>query len=112
MVGTEGIVIGIDHFHQLRDIAERNLRKSARGVELLNAGNIAFVTGDGREGLTSDQRRGIAGIDDDTKWDVIYVGASAKWIVPPELLRQLKAPGWCVSYIALFFFSSLVADSD
>ncbi|KAK0384806.1 hypothetical protein NLU13_7284 [Sarocladium strictum] len=39
------------------------------------------------------ERRGIARIDDNTKWDVIHVGACARWVVPEALMQQLKAPG-------------------
>lgn len=95
-VGRNGLVVGIDHFHQLRDIGERNMRKSGHGKELIDSGTVAFVTGDGRDGLTTEQRRGIARIDDNTKWDVIHVGACARWVVPEALMQQLKAPGWSV----------------
>ncbi|KAL2208188.1 protein-L-isoaspartate O-methyltransferase [Sarocladium strictum] len=96
MVGDQGLVIGIDHFHELRDLGERSMRASDRGRELLDAGNVVFVSGDGRDGLSGDQRSDIAGVDDNTKWDVIHVGASARWTVPQELMRQLKSPGWWV----------------
>lgn len=96
MVGDQGLVIGIDHFHELRDLGERNMSASDRGRELLARGKVVFVCGDGRDGLSSDQRSDIAGVDDNTKWDVIYVGASARWTVPQELMRQLKEPGWWV----------------
>lgn len=101
MVGDQGLVIGIDHFHELRDLGERNMGASDRGRELLARGNVMFVSGDGRDGLSIDQRSDIAGVDDNTKWDVIHVGASARWTVPQELMRQLKAPGWWVEPFCL-----------
>lgn len=83
-VGDEGLVVGLEHVRALRDRGEENMRKSARGRELLEKGVVKFRLGDGRKGWMEEGR---------SEWDVIHVGAAAK-IVHEELLEQLRAPGW------------------
>ncbi|CAG9939506.1 unnamed protein product [Clonostachys rosea f. rosea IK726] len=83
MIGGEGLVVGLEHIKELRDLGERNTRKSTRGSELVDNGVIRYRVGDGRKGWVEEG---------ESDWDVIHVGASAKE-VHPELLSQLKAPG-------------------
>lgn len=83
LVGDKGLVVGLEHIRQLRDLGEGNMRKSKEGKAFLDGGRAKFVVGDGRLGWK----------EDGGSWDVIHVGASAKE-VHPELLAQLKAPGW------------------
>ena len=92
-IGSEGIVVGMEHIKRLCDIGEANMRKTERGRELRDKGNVVFVAADARKGLTSKMRKGIKGIDSKTKWDVIHVAACAPE-VPPALLEQLQSPGW------------------
>lgn len=83
--GREGnLVVGLEHIPALRDLGEENMRKSARGRELLDKGVVQFRVGDGRKGWVEEGR---------SEWDVIHVGAAAK-TVHEELLEQLRAPGW------------------
>ncbi|KFA70078.1 hypothetical protein S40285_03303 [Stachybotrys chlorohalonatus IBT 40285] len=90
LVGPRGLVVGLEHIPELRDLGESNMRKSAEGRTLLGSGLVQFRLGDGRLGLKEPARQGEeAG---GTAWDVIHVGASAKEL-HKELLDQLKAPG-------------------
>ncbi|UNI15574.1 Protein-L-isoaspartate(D-aspartate) O-methyltransferase [Purpureocillium takamizusanense] len=91
LVGERGMVVGLEHIAPLRDLGEANMGKSAEGRALLDAGRVRFRVGDGRMGLTEGARPGEE--EGGTGWDVIHVGASAKE-VHPQLLSQLKAPGW------------------
>lgn len=93
LVGDRGLVVGLEHIPELRDLGEANVRRSAGGARLLSAGRVRFSLGDGRLGLVEDARQGEeAG---GTAWDVIHVGASARE-VHPQLIDQLKSPGWYV----------------
>ncbi|TQV98394.1 hypothetical protein V2A60_007862 [Cordyceps javanica] len=90
LVGTRGLVVGVEHINALRDKGEANMRKSAEGAQLLDSGKVKFIAADGRKGLNEPARKG----EDEfgTQWDVIHVGASASE-VHDELVRQLKSPG-------------------
>lgn len=91
LVGERGLAVGLEHIRALRDLGEGNMRKSAAGRRLLEAGRARFRVGDGRLGLVEGARPGEE--DGGTGWDVIHVGASAKE-VHKQLLDQLKSPGW------------------
>ncbi|TAQ87337.1 hypothetical protein B7494_g4308 [Chlorociboria aeruginascens] len=82
--GKGGKVVGLEHISALRDLGEGNMRKSERGRELLDKGEVKFVLGDGRKGYVDE--------GEDEGWDAIHVGAAAKEI-HPELIEQLKRPG-------------------
>ncbi|KAK3314172.1 protein-L-isoaspartate O-methyltransferase [Apodospora peruviana] len=86
LVGDKGVVVGVEHITPLRDLGEKNMRKSADGRQFLESDRVKFRVGDGRKGWTEDGEEG------EGLWDAIHVGASAKE-VHPELLRQLRAPG-------------------
>lgn len=91
LVGDRGLVVGLEHIQELRDLGEENMRMSVAGRKLLESGQVKFRLGDGRKGLVEPPRTGEeAG---GQGWDVIHVGASAKE-VHTELLDQLKSPGW------------------
>ncbi|PNY24606.1 Uncharacterized protein TCAP_05469 [Tolypocladium capitatum] len=90
LVGERGLVVGLEHIRELRDLGEENMRKSEGGRTLLEGGRVKFRVGDGRLGLVEEARRGEE--DGGTRWDVIHVGASAKE-VHTQLLDQLKSPG-------------------
>ncbi|KAL6876859.1 protein-L-isoaspartate O-methyltransferase [Trichoderma novae-zelandiae] len=90
LVGDRGLVVGLEHIQELRDLGEANMRKSAEGRQLLEAGKAKFVLGDGRLGWKEAARAGEE--EYGTAWDVIHVGAAAKEVHAP-LLEQLKAPG-------------------
>lgn len=51
LVAPSGTVIGVDHIQGLVDMADKNMRKSAEGRELLNQGRVRFVKADGRLGF-------------------------------------------------------------
>lgn len=89
LAGERGTVVGIEHIRQLRDLGHANMCKSEAGATLISSGRVAFRVGDGRKGWVEESAPD-AGTD---YWDVIHVGASAKE-VHPELVRQLKSPGW------------------
>ncbi|KOS22466.1 Protein-L-isoaspartate(D-aspartate) O-methyltransferase [Escovopsis weberi] len=91
LVGPRGLVVGLEHIRELRDLGESNMRKSAEGRGLLDAGQVKFVVGDGRLGWVEGPREGEE--QGGTAWDVIHVGASAREVHGP-LLEQLRAPGW------------------
>ncbi|KAK4990828.1 hypothetical protein LTR50_002195 [Elasticomyces elasticus] len=87
MCGPGGRVVGIEHIEALRELGEGNVRRGGRGREMLEAGEIKFVMGDGRKGWPDGLATGKDG-----GYDCIHVGAAAKGIHPP-LIEQLKAPG-------------------
>lgn len=72
-------VVGIEHIPQLVTDSIANTRK--HHGDLLDAGRVLFVTGDGRAGYPSR-----------APYDLIHVGAAAGQEVPEALLEQL-APG-------------------
>lgn len=87
LVGEGGVVVGVEHIPQLRDLAEGNMRKSAEGRAFLDSGRVKFCVGDGRKGWVEP------GEDEEGKaWDAIHVGASATTL-HPELVDQLRRPG-------------------
>ncbi|KAM4055792.1 protein-L-isoaspartate(D-aspartate) o-methyltransferase (PCMT) domain-containing protein [Hirsutella rhossiliensis] len=90
LVGERGLVVGLEHIPELRDLGAANMRKSPEGARLLDSGRVRFRLGDGRLGLCEDARQGEEAYG--TGWDVIHVGASASE-VHPQLLDQLKSPG-------------------
>jgi protein-L-isoaspartate(D-aspartate) O-methyltransferase len=91
LVGEKGLVVGLEHIRQLKELGEKNMSKSEEGRRLLESGKVRFRFGDGRKGWVEEPREGEK--NEGTGWDVIHVGASAVEI-HPELLEQLKAPGW------------------
>jgi protein-L-isoaspartate(D-aspartate) O-methyltransferase len=90
LVGDDGgVVVGIEHITPLRDLGEKNMRKSERGREMLEEGRVKFVVGDGRRGWV-DKETGMGG--EGKRWDAIHVGAAATEL-HPVLLEQLASPG-------------------
>jgi len=79
MVGKTGKAVGIEHIKQLVDKSISNVNKS--NPELMNSGNLLFVTGDGR-----------LGYPEGAPYDAIHVGAAADTI-PQALVDQLKVGG-------------------
>ncbi|KAF3800159.1 Protein-L-isoaspartate O-methyltransferase [Colletotrichum gloeosporioides] len=90
LVGEKGLVVGLEHIKALRDLGERNMRKSDEGRALLDSGKVRFHTGDGRKGWVEAPRPGEEG--GGTGWDAIHVGAAAVEL-HQELVDQLRAPG-------------------
>lgn len=68
MVGEKGLVIGLEHIKELRDLGEQNAKRSQEGRNLVDSGRIRFRLGDGRKGWLEDGKG---------DWDVIHVGAAA-----------------------------------
>ena len=97
--GEKGKVVGLEHITALRDLGERNMRKSDRGQELLKHKSVEFVVGDGRLGWREQGAE---------EWDAIHVGAAAVEI-HPVLIEQLKRPGRSV--LISQFSTESVADS-
>lgn len=81
----KGMVVGLEHIQELKDMGERNMGKSERGKALLESGRVKFVVGDGRKGY-------IEPGDEGEGWDVIHVGAAAVK-VHEALVEQLRSPG-------------------
>ncbi|KAJ5633023.1 Protein-L-isoaspartate(D-aspartate) O-methyltransferase [Penicillium lividum] len=77
----QGQVIGIDHISNLVDLARSNMDKSEQGRELLDSGQVRFITADGRLGWKEG-----------APYDAIHVGAAAETL-HPVLIEQLRAPG-------------------
>ncbi|CAF3453275.1 hypothetical protein SNK03_009357 [Fusarium graminearum] len=90
LVGEKGLVVGLEHIRQLKELGENNMAKSDQGRRFLETGKVRFRYGDGRKGWVEEPREGEQ--HEGTGWDVIHVGASAVEI-HPELIEQLKAPG-------------------
>ncbi|UPK90437.1 hypothetical protein LCI18_001372 [Fusarium solani-melongenae] len=90
LVGDKGLVVGLEHIKELKELGEHNMAKSPEGRKFLESGKVKFRLGDGRKGWVEEPREGEQ--DEGKGWDVIHVGASAAEI-HPELLEQLKAPG-------------------
>lgn len=84
LVGDKGVVVGLEHIRELKELGEENMGKDQRGRELLQSGRVRFRVGDGREGWKGDGEEG---------WDAIHVGAAAREI-HGALVEQLKSPGW------------------
>lgn len=81
LVGSSGMVVGIDHIQPLVDMAITNMSKSEDGRKMLDGGQVKFVKGDGRKGWPAE-----------APYDAIHVGAAAAEH-HKELTEQLKAPG-------------------
>ncbi|CAG9765516.1 unnamed protein product [Ceutorhynchus assimilis] len=79
LMGTKGVAVGIDHIPELIDLSEKNVKKA--NSDLLNSGQVLFVTGDGRQGYPEM-----------APYDVIHVGAAAPEL-PQPLIDQLKVGG-------------------
>ncbi|PKS12331.1 hypothetical protein jhhlp_001631 [Lomentospora prolificans] len=90
LVGEKGLVVGIEHIKELKELGEKNMKKSAAGRAFLDAGKVKFTVGDGRKGWVEPPREGEE--EGGKGWDAIHVGASARE-VHAELLAQLKSPG-------------------
>ncbi len=118
LAGADGVVVGIEHIRELRELGERNMRKSAEGRALLESGRVRFRVGDGRRGWSESTtttttttttatgqsedriKPGVGGPadapaaseDEAGGWDAIHVGAAAAEL-HEELVRQLRSPG-------------------
>lgn len=90
LVGNKGLVVGVEHIRELRDMGEINMSKTAEGRALLSSGQVRFRLGDGRKGWTEPPREGEE--NHGNGWDAIHVGASAKEL-HQDLLDQLRSPG-------------------
>lgn len=84
LVGDDGLVVGLEHIYELRELGELNMRSNPRGSDLVRKRTVRFRVGDGRKGWKEEGKG---------EWDVIHVGAAAEK-VHENLLEQLKAPGW------------------
>eukprot|EP00697_Spironema_sp_BW2_P012625 gnl/Spiro4/29225_TR14295_c0_g1_i1.p1 gnl/Spiro4/29225_TR14295_c0_g1~~gnl/Spiro4/29225_TR14295_c0_g1_i1.p1 ORF type:complete len:220 (-),score=31.19 gnl/Spiro4/29225_TR14295_c0_g1_i1:92-751(-) len=78
LVGSTGLVVGIDYIPELVSLARDNLRR-AHGA-LLDSGRVVLRVGDGWQGVAEH-----------APYNAIHVGAAAV-VVPDALLAQL-APG-------------------
>ncbi|KAK5256101.1 protein-L-isoaspartate O-methyltransferase [Cryomyces antarcticus] len=81
LVKPGGTVVGVDHIQGLVDMANKNMRKSQEGRDLLDSGTVRFVKTDGRKGWAQGG-----------PYDCIHVGAAAAEH-HQALVDQLKAPG-------------------
>lgn len=92
LVKPGGTVVGIEHIQPLVDMGATNTQKSREGRELMEAGGIKYVKGDGREGWAKD-----------APYDAIHVGAAAAGF-HQKLIDQLKAPG---RYVCAFLTNGM-----
>ncbi|KAJ1324169.1 protein-L-isoaspartate(D-aspartate) O-methyltransferase [Microdochium nivale] len=106
LAGPDGLVVGVEHIRELRDLGEGNMRKSAGGRALLDGGRVRFRMGDGRKGWTEPGQSEAPSISTTVAvgapqgdqygsqegWDAIHVGAAAVKL-HDELIRQLRSPG-------------------
>jgi protein-L-isoaspartate(D-aspartate) O-methyltransferase len=79
MVGSQGLVIGVDHLEPLVNLCIENIRKT--DGDMIDSGQLVVLHGDGWKGCPQD-----------TLFDCIHVGAAAETI-PTPLLEQLKPGG-------------------
>ncbi|KAK7931027.1 protein-L-isoaspartate O-methyltransferase-domain-containing protein [Apiospora marii] len=94
LAGEDGVVVGVEHIVELKELGERNMAKSPEGRALLESGRCRFRVGDGRKGWAAQNG---ASAEDGTEheaggWDAIHVGAAAEEL-HEELVRQLRSPG-------------------
>ncbi|ORY67101.1 protein-L-isoaspartate O-methyltransferase-domain-containing protein [Pseudomassariella vexata] len=104
LVGEGGVVVGVEHIPELKEMGERNMGKSAEGRALLDSGRCRFRVGDGRKGWAEPApaagQPAVGGAADSKAgdknneggWDAIHVGAAAVEL-HEELVKQLRAPG-------------------
>jgi len=92
LIGDKGLVVGVEHIRELRDMGENNMAKSEDGSRFLQSGRVKFRLGDGRKGWTEPTSEAGEESQDFPGWDAIHVGASAK-VIHQELLDQLRSPG-------------------
>jgi protein-L-isoaspartate(D-aspartate) O-methyltransferase len=100
LVGDGGYVVGVEHIQPLRDLGDRNMRKSEEGRRLVESGKARFVVADGRQGYDDPSPDLAAQVADkmgqekwDVKgWDIIHVGAGAVKL-HEALIEQLRRPG-------------------
>ncbi|KAL2751826.1 hypothetical protein ACRALDRAFT_1066314 [Sodiomyces alcalophilus JCM 7366] len=92
LVGDRGLVVGLEHIPELKELGERNMAKSEEGKALLDSGKVRFRVGDGRKGWDEPPREEGEGGSSDRGWDAIHVGAAAVKL-HQELVDQLRAPG-------------------
>lgn len=78
-IGSDGVVVGVEHQPQLVKLGTENIRKD--DPSLLDSGRIKLIQGDGRQGCK-----------DFAPYDAIHVGAAAPE-TPLELINQLKSGG-------------------
>jgi len=71
-------VIGIEHLPELSEMSKRNLVKDPELKSLIDNGELAIVTGDGR-----------LGYPEEAPFDAIHVGAAAP-VISPSTTGQLK----------------------
>lgn len=62
LVGEDGVVVGVEHIRELKELGEGNMRKSAEGRALLDSGRVRFRMGDGRRGWTEAASSSSAGL--------------------------------------------------
>ncbi|KAI0893111.1 protein-L-isoaspartate O-methyltransferase [Annulohypoxylon nitens] len=103
LVGEEGVVVGLEHIRELKELGERNMGKSPEGRRLLESGRARFRFGDGRKGWSEPRptaaQPGVGGPageaelkEEEGGWDAIHVGAAAVTL-HEELISQLRSPG-------------------
>ncbi|KAI1385177.1 protein-L-isoaspartate O-methyltransferase [Hypoxylon trugodes] len=107
LVGENGVVVGLEHIPALKELGEKNMRKSKEGRHSLDTGRVRFRVGDGRKGWSEPKptisQPGVGGPangdaegevrkDEEGGWDAIHVGAAAVEL-HEELIRQLRSPG-------------------
>ncbi|KAI0118035.1 protein-L-isoaspartate O-methyltransferase [Hypoxylon sp. NC0597] len=105
LVGETGVVVGLEHIPELKELGERNMAKSREGRALLESGRVRFRVGDGRKGWAepspTEAQPGVGGPadadaptkrDEEGGWDAIHVGAAAVEL-HDELVQQLRSPG-------------------
>lgn len=79
MVGPTGLVVGIDHLHELVEMSKSNIRNG--NPEIVDENRLKIVFGDGRKGWPAN-----------APYDAIHVGAAAPKL-PSALVDQLKPGG-------------------
>lgn len=104
LVGDRGLVVGLEHIPELKELGEKNMAKSEEGKSMLASGKVRFRVGDGRKGWDEPPREGEGGEGDvaDRGWDAIHVGAAAVKL-HQELVDQLRSPGRYVFFSVSYY---------
>ncbi|KAK8070265.1 Protein-L-isoaspartate(D-aspartate) O-methyltransferase [Apiospora phragmitis] len=57
LAGEDGVVVGVEHIRELKELGKRNMAKSPGGRALLESGRCRFRVGDGRKGWVEPSPR-------------------------------------------------------
>jgi len=89
MVGSNGLVVGIDHVDELRALSVKNIGDWLASKPMLHGTAVDLELGKQIQMVTGDGRKGYPALE---HYDAIHVGAAAP-AIPQDLIDQLKPGG-------------------